>query len=282
VIFPRLCALAEVLWTPDVRRDWKHFKHRLLPHLKRFDYLQINAARSVFVPEFVVKHSSSEGFVVEISSEYPGLEIRYTLDGARPTENSKKYSEPITITKPTVIHAKCIDPASGDKFGVSRVSLLPHNAQGCQISLLQPELNADQAAINLDVLSNGHVEQGQRFQHTSWAEFQGFREFVLLLNFGQPLSIENISLGFDGGIGRKLYSPRAIQASCSLNEDSWLDVGEPDQWFQDTETGRLNLAFPGMEVQFIRLTISNDNEVFSYENNEMTLPSIFMDEVVIN
>lgn len=40
--FPRLCALAEVVWSPAAKRDWPSFRGRLSPHLQRLDERQVN------------------------------------------------------------------------------------------------------------------------------------------------------------------------------------------------------------------------------------------------
>lgn len=49
-------------------------------------------------------HSSP--FKLSLSSSTPGAEIRYTTDGSLPSSSSKLYSEPITISKNTVITAR--------------------------------------------------------------------------------------------------------------------------------------------------------------------------------
>jgi hexosaminidase len=40
--FPRLCALAELTWSPKSARNYVDFKSRLQPQLKRFDCLGVN------------------------------------------------------------------------------------------------------------------------------------------------------------------------------------------------------------------------------------------------
>ena len=40
--FPRLTALAEVVWTPRERKDFGDFRARLVPHLQRLDRLDVN------------------------------------------------------------------------------------------------------------------------------------------------------------------------------------------------------------------------------------------------
>ena len=45
MIFPRLCAIAEVGWSAKDRRDYEQFEDRMDRHFQRLDYLGINYAR---------------------------------------------------------------------------------------------------------------------------------------------------------------------------------------------------------------------------------------------
>ena len=40
--FPRLCALAEVTWSPPASRNWEDFTRRLQTQFQRFDQLGVN------------------------------------------------------------------------------------------------------------------------------------------------------------------------------------------------------------------------------------------------
>jgi hexosaminidase len=42
MVFPRMCALAEVTWSPQAVRDWKDFMRRLPVQCRRFDELGVN------------------------------------------------------------------------------------------------------------------------------------------------------------------------------------------------------------------------------------------------
>jgi hexosaminidase len=42
MVLPRLCALAEVVWSQQARRDWDDFQARLASHYARFDILGLN------------------------------------------------------------------------------------------------------------------------------------------------------------------------------------------------------------------------------------------------
>jgi hexosaminidase len=40
--FPRMVALAEVVWTPQAQRDWSGFRARLGKHVERLEALEVN------------------------------------------------------------------------------------------------------------------------------------------------------------------------------------------------------------------------------------------------
>lgn len=44
-VFPRACALSEVLWSGKSGRNFTEFKSRLVPHLSRLDFLNVNYAK---------------------------------------------------------------------------------------------------------------------------------------------------------------------------------------------------------------------------------------------
>jgi hexosaminidase len=48
MVFPRVSALAEVVWSPKEARDWNRFLSDLPKQLRRYDYKGINFANVPF------------------------------------------------------------------------------------------------------------------------------------------------------------------------------------------------------------------------------------------
>lgn len=93
--FPRLAALAEVLWSPPATHDWPGFVARLVPQMERWHARGIAAAGSAFAVRFEDRPDFGAGIdQVALSSE-SGLPIRYTLDGSDPTAASSTYRQPL-------------------------------------------------------------------------------------------------------------------------------------------------------------------------------------------
>jgi hexosaminidase len=51
MIFPRVSALSEVLWSPKDARDWSKFEPRLLVQFKRYDLWGSNYSKAYFDPK---------------------------------------------------------------------------------------------------------------------------------------------------------------------------------------------------------------------------------------
>jgi hexosaminidase len=48
MIFPRLSALSEVLWTPAASKNWNDFEKGLGVQFKRYDLWGVNSSRALF------------------------------------------------------------------------------------------------------------------------------------------------------------------------------------------------------------------------------------------
>jgi hexosaminidase len=104
--YPRAIALAEVDWTPALKRDYSNFLARLEKHYKRLDLIGVNYFYEVPKP---FANPPKAGFLksaeITLSTPLPQSEIRYTTDGNEPTKASKLYSGPLTVTESGTIKA---------------------------------------------------------------------------------------------------------------------------------------------------------------------------------
>jgi len=92
MIFPRLCALAEIAWTMPQRLDKNDFLKRMSAQYARLDAEKINYR---LAPPAIASYirTIEPSYMVEFLDETPGTDIRYTLDGTLPNENSALYSK---------------------------------------------------------------------------------------------------------------------------------------------------------------------------------------------
>jgi hexosaminidase len=101
--FPRLAALAEVLWSPPSTHDWRGFIARLVPQMDRYRARGVAAAGSAFEVRFSDEYDAAARSVAVTLSSQVALPIRYTRDGSTPSAASPLYREPLLLPVPSTL-----------------------------------------------------------------------------------------------------------------------------------------------------------------------------------
>ncbi|HSZ72287.1 MAG TPA: family 20 glycosylhydrolase [Cytophagaceae bacterium] len=129
LLFPRVLALSERAWAQDpawaqisdatlrsrsLHAAWNEFANRLgQRELPRLDYLDNGIGYRLPPPGLIVQNETAY-----MNAEFPGLVIRYTIDGTEPTTSSPMYTAPVAVKKGTVV--KTITTSATGR--VSRIS----------------------------------------------------------------------------------------------------------------------------------------------------------------
>jgi hexosaminidase len=131
-VFPRLCALAEVAWSPREKRDWQAFQARLRTHYQRLDGLGV--CYYVPPPQFVsggepvAEPAFTDSLEITLENTFGAGEMRFTLDGSEPTASSPRYVSPFKLTDTTVVRARTF-LRTGNASGIGEMwfkKLRPH------------------------------------------------------------------------------------------------------------------------------------------------------------
>ena len=101
-LLPRLCAIAECLWTPKEQKNWPLFQKKIEHHKKRLKAEGYNVCPGSFKP-LVTKTSEPNGIMVTISCEVTGSYIYYTTDGSDPSPESSLYTTPLHLPVGTIL-----------------------------------------------------------------------------------------------------------------------------------------------------------------------------------
>lgn len=100
-IWPRLCALSEVMWTPQEKRDLDDFRNRMGPiHYQRLYFGGLNVR--IESPEAILSKGE-----VTFEPPFDGAIVRYTLDGSLPVDTSTVWDhKPMMVHNPDRIRAR--------------------------------------------------------------------------------------------------------------------------------------------------------------------------------
>jgi hexosaminidase len=138
-VFPRLCALAELTWSPKEARNWDDFAARMQTHYRRLDSQGVTYCLPA--PRFAAGATAfSDAIDVTLENPQPGAAIRYTLDGSDPTAQSPVYASPLHLTDTAVVKACTFAPRGNVSDVVKQrfVKLQTHEA--VQVGGTQPGL----------------------------------------------------------------------------------------------------------------------------------------------
>lgn len=154
-LYPRIAALAEVLWSPAAARDWQGFLQRLVPQLRRYRLLGIEAADSAFAvtapsPDPRRVHPG-QPITLQIGNQSGFGELRYTLDGRAPGPTSPRYTGPLELPWGTELRAASF-AADGTALAAPRTLRLDRDWLYARDSSRLPPCRDDGLRLRLPLL----------------------------------------------------------------------------------------------------------------------------------
>ncbi len=165
---PRMCALAEVAWSPAEKRDTKNFLDRMNKHYERLDAMNVNY-RWPALTGFDYENVFIDKATLQIIPGQKNTIVRYTTDGTEPTKRSKIYTEPITVSENVLFKFREFKPngKSGKVYSVKYEKQIPldpakenKGEKGLKFELFELEdiISSLDEMKNLSPIKKGAVE----------------------------------------------------------------------------------------------------------------------------
>lgn len=121
-ILPRMAALAEIQWTEPVHKNFERFASRLPALLDIYGERGYAFRKDIYdVAIDAIPTIDQKGMKITLRT-IDGAEIRYTLDGTSPNEQSPVYTDAIQTDKPVIIQAVAIRPQG--KSDISKTEIV--------------------------------------------------------------------------------------------------------------------------------------------------------------
>lgn len=243
MIFPRLLALAEVVWTPRERKDREDFKYRVEKHLALLAQKGVNAFRlSDRVDILTEVDTAGRRIKVWFDSEKYQPVIRYTLNGSEPDGQSPVYSQPFYVTDSIQVKAAIFNGEVRSEL-VSSSRLDYHKAIGKKVAY-RYRYNSGYPAAGLTTLTDGY-RGGLTYSDGRWQGFLTHLEVTVDLEKVTELSY--VSLKFMQLTGPGVYMPDYVKVSVSDDGKVFQDVGQVNN---DVSTDVSTLVLKDFTVRF--------------------------------
>lgn len=282
MIFPRIAALAEVVWSPKEHRDWGDFSRRMQAQYKRYAKRDINYSLSAFqvkaVPEVNTKNKNLR---IALETEVYEPTIRYTTDGSEPDASSPLYEGPFEIDRSSTVMAAVFQNDRSMQQVMKRHYNI-HKAFGAEISLKFPN-SPNYDAHGQYSLVNG-IRGSRSYSDGNWKGFAGV-DLVAIIDLGEPASFSRIEVGALQTYASWIFLPQWVSFEVSEDGENYRlleKVLNTENIFQ-TERLIKNYATetPAENAQFVRITVKNQGVCPLGHSGEGQPAWLFVDEIIV-
>ncbi len=280
MLYPRLAALSEVLWSPKEKRNWSDFEKRLPGIFKKLDEQKINYSTAYYDLKASVIPSDTPGIVLwKIESKNKNGRIKWIPSVTN--SSMLDYQEPLIIKNDA-------DRMSAifllDNKPVNRITQSFHfnKATGKKITI-QNQPSQTYPGDGAFTLVNG-VQNEKGLQRSS--EFLGFSgtDLEAVIDLGEETEFKQVTVCSFTETGSWIYPPK--WAGFTTSNDGII-FSEPENEVSDIEpymgrkTRLRNLSGKSYRARFIKITVKNYGIIPSGNPGSGSSAWLFIDEIEV-
>ena len=277
MIFPRLAALSETLWSTTESRNWEDFSLRMTSMFKRYDVIDINYAKSAFlVMEDVKINMDTEEVTLVLNNEFTDSDIRYTLNEDKLSENAIRYSTPIKIDKTTEVHASLFkdDKPVGVAFNTT---IKFHKAVGKKVTFKEIYDDRYQGEGEFGLVNTLRATKNYTDGHwQAWLK----KDMEAVVDLGEQTLIKEVIVGTLENQGPQIYFPTAVTVFVSNDGENYTEVGVEKRAYAKNPSFDLmdfKVSFEAQSVRYVKVIAKNLGKTPKGGN-----AWLFVDEIIIN
>lgn len=280
MLFPRLLALSEVLWSPKESRSFTDFSRRLPAELSLLNEEGVNYATHFF--EVKAEHKVKDAKLwITLASAGKGT-IRYTLDGTPPNEKSPAYQKPFALGKGAQVTAALFSKDEALSSPKS-YAFTTHLALGAPGTYANPA-SSEYPGNGTNPLTDG-VFGSSTFNDGKW---QGTlaKDFEVTFDLGAAQAVRKVEVGVLRSVSDWILPPKSVSVLTSKDgvtfsphlSEQPLPVKGPEK----PEVVRLTAKVDEKEVRYVRVVAKNGGPLPAWHPGAGKAAWVFLDEVRID
>ena len=256
MLFPRITALSEVLWSPKEKRDWKDFERRLPNIFERLEKQKINYSKAYYdLQATVIPTTDLNGILWKVETKNKDSKIKWTSSYL--SSYIGDYTEPLLITENT--ERMCLLQSSDNKTLSSvKQSFSFNKATGKKITLTTEPSKSYPGDGPFTLVNSVQNEKGM----SKTSEFLGFNgtDLEAIIDLGKETEFTSVIVNTLTQTGSWIYPPKSCNFFISSDgtnftqaENPFADV-KPDQ---GRKTRLRNLQGGIYKARYIKVIAKN-------------------------
>ncbi len=254
MIFPRLFALSEIVWTADKQKNWDSFVRRVEAFMERLDVKGVNYARSIYqvVPTVV---NEGGNISLKLESEVPTAQILYALNGTD-IAAAEKYTAAITLTQTTEYKAFVSGGKVSNTVTTGKVTF--HKAIDKPVSYT-PTYHRSYQGQGEGTLTNV-IRGTKNFHDGQWLGWLGMDTVTLALDMEELTEVSEVRVGAMYCQSAGIFYPTKVVVLVSADGKQFKEVGniaEPCEIRGKTTLKDFVLQFDTEKARYIKIVLTN-------------------------
>lgn len=289
MLFPRLSALSELLWSPKEKKNWNEFEKKLQLQFKRYNLWETSYSKAVYdIKATILPTENFDGVLWKLETKNPSAIIKTIAHFPnRPYE--LKFSEGNDYTSPILIKSTQLVAAISmvnDKAISNPISqnILFNTATGKKITLAtQPSdrYKGDGAFT----LVNGIQNEKGLAQRKEFLGFSG-TDCEAVIDLGKEEKISSVIVHAFKETGSWIHRPLTMEVFVSADGNNFSGAGLTDDFIESkTKPGNgtmkveLTMANP---ARYVKVIVKNWGEIPQGNPGAGSKSWLFVDEIEIN
>lgn len=275
-IYPRLIAMAEILWAYPEERNYTEFVQRLRSH---YTYLKNQGVDygPESVPARIQTRLDSGQLKVLAEPGTFGLELEYSING----KEWISYSEPVGLEKDTQFFLRA--SLNGQAYGDTVVSnITVHKGLHKDFDLLFT-YSPYYSGGGSNALLNGRLG-GLNFRDGNWQAVQG-ENMSLVVSLGEMTKIESLAANFYQYVNSWIFLPKEVKFSVSNDGENWKSLSiltsEASVLKQEEFIERFQVHSLNEECKYVKMEAVNFGPNPDWHDAPGMESWLFCDELII-
>ncbi len=277
MIFPRIAALSELLWTPQDKKNWTAFEKNIGPLIQR--YTQWGLKPSMAYYEIASKLSPSldkDGIELSLSSKSPEGKLEWV------SPNKGTYERPVKIQSSAFYQARFIDKnrearsTYAQKFEVNK-------ATGKDIVLKSNPSKSYPGDGSFTLVNGIRSQPGNNVHFRNYLGFDG-GDLDATIDLGKSTTVKTVKIYFLHQPSSWIHKPSEIQIFASSNGTDFKLIGSSEKLIFDekeSNLGSIQLII-NSKSRFIKVIVKNNGPIKAGYPGEGNKAWLFVDEIQID
>ena len=276
MVFPRMSALSEVLWTPLDKRNWQDFESRLQTQFRRYNIWKANHSNAYYaIKAAILPASDKNGLLWQLQTAQPGGRIEYTWNERSATT---VYKTPVPIKEPgtyTAFYYK--DGAIVNKI---TETFHFHKAIGKKASITKMPNDKYRGQGGAFGLLNG-VYADKDLSHPDWLGWNG-EDIDATIDMGKKTVFNTVKLHTLDQNGSWVYLPQYVEVFISNDGKKFQSVGRSSSFTKDKlNMGFISISFKETNARYIKVIAKNAGIIPEGQPGAGNKAWIFADEIMV-